>query len=63
MDEIHLAEPALERAAKYICTLKCGRCPAVEEGFPCPTVCDLETLAWQCWQVFFFQQALDLTRK
>ncbi|MDH4322042.1 MAG: hypothetical protein OEV73_11165 [Desulfobulbaceae bacterium] len=56
MHGITLTEQALQKAAKYICTAKCGRCPAVEENFPCPADCDLETQAWQCWQIYFKQQ-------
>ncbi|MEW6426671.1 MAG: hypothetical protein AB1568_01415 [Thermodesulfobacteriota bacterium] len=48
---------ALEKAAKYICTLRCGRCPMVVEHFPCPRECDLDTAAWQCWVVFFRRRA------
>ena len=44
---------ALERAAKYICTINCGRCPMVVEGFPCPQRCTLRTRPWQCWLAFF----------
>jgi hypothetical protein len=44
---------ALERAAKYICTLKSGMCPMTEENFTCRTECDLETRPWQCWIDFF----------
>ncbi len=48
-----LERNALEKAAKYICTLKCGLCPMVEEGFSCPTECDTETRPWRCWVEFF----------
>ena len=44
---------ALENAAKYICTSKCGLCPMVVEGFKCPAECDLKTLPWQCWYKYF----------
>lgn len=60
MVAITLTEQALQKAAKYICTAKCGRCPAVEEDFPCPTVCDLETQAWRCWQIFFTQRTVTV---
>ena len=49
---------ALEKAAKYICTLKCGRCPLVEERFPCQTECSTETLPWRCWLAYFIHKAL-----
>ena len=50
---IILEKSALEKAAKYICTLKCGLCPMVEEGFSCKTECDTETRPWRCWVEFF----------
>ncbi len=46
---------ALEKAAKYICTLKCGLCPMVVEGFCCEFDCNLETRPWKCW-IFYFKQ-------
>ncbi len=46
-------QAALERAAKYICTAKCGVCPLMVEKFTCPTVCGTDTLPWQCWLAFF----------
>ncbi|WP_339135403.1 MAG: hypothetical protein WGN25_17835 [Candidatus Electrothrix sp. GW3-4] len=43
-------ERALEKAAKMICTLKCGLCPIREENFSgCPWQCTEETRPWQCW--------------
>ena len=47
---------ALERAAKYICTAKCGLCPMVVEKVACHRDCTLEVEAWQCWQTFFLSQ-------
>ncbi|HIJ79680.1 MAG: hypothetical protein OEY01_13170 [Desulfobulbaceae bacterium] len=44
---------ALEMAAKYICTIKCGQCPLVVEKFPCPQKCTLDVLPWQCWLAYF----------
>ncbi|WP_446009204.1 hypothetical protein [Candidatus Electrothrix sp.] len=44
------AEPALEKAAKMICTLKYGLCPIREENFSgCPWTCSEDTRPWQCW--------------
>jgi hypothetical protein len=46
-------EKALEKAAKIICTLKCGRCPMQEENFPgCPCVCHEDIIPWQCWIMY-----------
>ncbi len=43
-------ERALEKAAKIICTLKCGLCPHSEEGFSgCLSECDENILPWRCW--------------
>lgn len=44
---------ALERAAKYICNSKDGLCPMRIEDFKCRFPCDLDTLPWQCWVIFF----------
>ena len=44
---------ALEDAAKYICTMRCGLCPMAAEGFPCPQPCSEETRPWQCWIAYF----------
>jgi hypothetical protein len=44
---------AIEDAAKYICTMKCGMCPMAVEQFPCPQPCTLEVLPWQCWIAYF----------
>ncbi len=44
---------ALEKAAKYICTSKCGLCPMVVEHFSCPHRCTLRTKPWQCWLAYF----------
>lgn len=46
-------DKALEQAAKYICTTKCGLCPMMVEHFPCPGECTLDTVAWQCWISYF----------
>lgn len=43
----------LERAAKYICTAKCGLCPMVVEKYPCTQQCTLQTKPWQCWLAYF----------
>ncbi len=48
---------ALEKAAKYICTVKCGRCPFMEEQFPCQGECSSETIPWQCWYAYFVRKA------
>jgi hypothetical protein len=43
----------LEKAAKMICTLKCGRCPMQEENFRgCPDVCHEDIAPWQCWVAY-----------
>ncbi len=47
---------SLEKAAKYVCTLKCGGCPSAVEDFPCPRACTPETLPWQCWVEYFKKQ-------
>ena len=44
---------ALESAAKYICTMKCGMCPMTVEQFPCPQSCTLDVQPWQCWISYF----------
>ena len=44
---------ALEEAAKYICTMKCGMCPLAVEKFPCLQTCSLEVHPWQCWVTYF----------
>ncbi|OGQ86400.1 MAG: hypothetical protein A2512_05540 [Deltaproteobacteria bacterium RIFOXYD12_FULL_56_24] len=46
---------ALEKAAKHICTARCGRCPHVVEQYPCPKECNLDTIAWECWMQFFLE--------
>ena len=43
----------LERAAKYICNLLDGLCPMVVEHYPCPVICNLDTLPWHCWIDYF----------
>ncbi|MEW6501945.1 MAG: hypothetical protein ACOY8P_04705 [Thermodesulfobacteriota bacterium] len=48
---------ALEKAAKYICTAKCGLCPMVVEKYPCPRQCTLTTKPWQCWAAYFAEMA------
>jgi hypothetical protein len=50
---------ALEKAAKYICTIKCGLCPMVVENIPCPGECNLESLPWQCWFAYFQAQSRE----
>ncbi len=50
---------ALEKAAKYICTSKCGLCPMVTEGFRCPKECDLDTKPWQCWFIYFREKSVE----
>ncbi len=56
----HRHPEALESAAKYICTMKCGKCPMAVEQFPCPQACTMDTRPWQCWIAYFRekQQAL-----
>lgn len=61
--DIRTDENAFERAAKYICTIQCGRCPMIVEKFPCPKTCDLETLAWQCWMAYFRTKYTDSIRE
>lgn len=46
-------QATLEKAAKYICTQKCGLCPHIVEKYPCKTECSLDTLPWQCWLTYF----------
>lgn len=48
---------ALEKAAKHICTTRCGLCPNAALQHPCPSDCTLETMAWECWVRFFLDQA------
>ncbi len=50
---------ALEKAAKYICTAKCGLCPLVVEKFPCQTECSTDTLPWRCWLAYFTRKASE----
>lgn len=50
---------ALEKAAKYICTLLDGLCPMAAEGHACPTECTLDTVPWQCWISYFREQQTD----
>lgn len=47
---------ALAKAAKYVCTIKCGSCPMVVERFPCPVECTQQTMPWHCWLVYFKKQ-------
>ena len=54
---------ALEGAAKYICTIKCGMCPMAVEQFPCPQACTLEVRPWQCWVVYFQRKQQTLSEK
>ncbi|BCO10242.1 hypothetical protein GF1_26180 [Desulfolithobacter dissulfuricans] len=45
-----LTEKALEKAAKLICSLKCGLCPIREPDFSgCPFACTEDIRPWQCW--------------
>lgn len=47
-------ERALEKAAKMICTMKLGLCPVRESNFTgCPSICQEDTLPWQCWVAYF----------
>ena len=47
-------ELALEKAAKFICNLKCGLCPLREKDFQgCPFECTEEIKPWQCWVAHF----------
>ncbi|MCK9293909.1 MAG: hypothetical protein M0P70_02405 [Desulfobulbaceae bacterium] len=59
MSESEIGLKALEKAAKYICTIKCGLCPMVVENIPCPQECNLETLPWQCWFAYFRAQSRE----
>lgn len=54
---------ALEDAAKYICTMKCGMCPMAVEQFPCPQVCTLDVRPWQCWIAYFQRKQQNLLEK
>ena len=56
-DNPTLLTTALEKAAKHVCTARCGRCPHVVEQYPCPGDCTLETVAWECWMRFFLDRA------
>ena len=48
------SEKALEKAAKFICNLKCGLCPLREKDFQgCPYECTEEIKPWQCWVAHF----------
>jgi hypothetical protein len=52
-------ERALEKAAKMICTMKLGLCPLRESNFTgCPSLCQEDTLPWQCWVAHFRQIAV-----
>ncbi|MBU0663026.1 MAG: hypothetical protein KJ990_00630 [Proteobacteria bacterium] len=44
---------ALEDAAKYICTIKCGMCPMAVEKFTCPYTYSVEVRPWQYWIAYF----------
>jgi hypothetical protein len=57
MTQSEIERKALEKAAKYICTMKCGLCPMVVENMPCPQECDLETRPWRCWFAYFQSQS------
>lgn len=52
---------ALEDAAKYICTMKCGLCPMAAEKFPCPQTCTQEISPWQCWVAYFLSKHQSLS--
>lgn len=53
-----ILELALEKAAKIICTMKCGLCPLREEGFSgCPYICSEHTRPWQCWVIYLREVA------
>ena len=46
----HDLDKALEKAAKKICNLQCGRCPIQEADFAgCSGACHDEIRPWQCW--------------
>ena len=53
MPTVTLPAAAMEMAAKYICNHHCGRCPMLVVKSPCPAECGLDTLAWQCWIIYF----------
>lgn len=59
MPESNVENKALEKAAKYICTAKCGLCPITEKGFECPEECKMSTLPWRCWLAYFYKQASE----
>jgi hypothetical protein len=43
-------ELALEKAAKIICSMKCGLCPIREDNFTgCPYACTEDIRPWRCW--------------
>lgn len=43
-------ELALEKAAKIICSMKCGLCPIREDNFSgCPYACTEDIHPWRCW--------------
>jgi len=52
-ERLATGDAALEEAAKYICTMKCGKCPMAVEKFSCPQACTTEVLPWQCWIAYF----------
>jgi hypothetical protein len=54
-----LENRALEKAAKYICREKCGLCPIAEKDFQCPEECNISTVPWHCWVVYFCKQATE----
>ncbi|MFA7382410.1 MAG: hypothetical protein WC001_03090 [Desulfurivibrionaceae bacterium] len=55
--DVSVLSTALEKAAKHICTSRCGLCPHVVEQYPCPGDCTLDTVAWECWTQYFLDQA------
>ncbi len=56
----HVHDLALEKAAKKICTLKCGLCPLKEEDFfGCQVPCHEDIRPWQCWVAHFKKLASE----
>ncbi len=54
----NILELALEKAAKIICTMKCGLCPLREENFSgCPDICTEQTRPWRCWVAYLREVA------
>jgi len=63
MSKNDIDNKALEKAAKYICRVKCGLCPITEKGFECPEKCSMSTVPWRCWFIYFCRQAADEYQK